>query len=101
MKYYITKGRGTLPLNNIYDGEFCMGVKCIDVRNDCYTTFNSKTDAEDYLKRKLSYLEDWITEDIPKQAELWAYKELFLENSKANYEKIKKSILNMKIHKLK
>ena len=97
--FVITKGRGTTPLNNIWDGEFCDGLKCIEVSNDCYTIFQSENNAREYLNRKLELLEEWINKDIPNQAKKWAEhnRQEFLDKNLEIYKKLKKAISNMKI----
>ena len=99
--YVITKGRGTVPLNNIWDTEFCTGTKCIDMSRSCYSIFECESHAREYLDRKLSELEDWIHKDIPEQAKKWTHgREHFLAGSQKSYEEIKKVISNMKIKKI-
>ena len=96
--FYITKGRGTTPLNTIWTGEFCMGVKCIDVSNKCYTMYECELDAQDYLERVKRELNEWIEKDIPEQAKNWGeHKQEFLDRNQKRYEDIKKVIDNMKI----
>jgi len=93
----ITKGRGSIPLNKVWDGEFCNGAKCIDVNANCYTNFESKAKAEEYITRTLTDLDTWINVEIPRQAEKWSSdtRGEFLAESQKHYEDIKKVVSKM------
>ncbi len=97
----VKSNRGSVPLNNIWDSEFCDGVKSLDFRRDCYTVFENKDNAEQYKARKLELLEKWISEDIPSQAKNWGDRaDDFMLRNKKRYEDIKKAIDRMVIKEI-
>ncbi len=99
MKIIITRKNGNTPLNNIWLGEFCGGVKCVQFSNRCWTVFNNIEDAEKYIIESLKSLDLWIKKDIQKQAKDWRKEDVieFLEKSEITYLKIKKLINSLVI----
>lgn len=101
MKFILTKRKGLIPLNNISEGEFCMGKKCLEFKHSCYTVFESEEQVKDFIERKLFYLKEWIEKDIPEQAKNWgSLTEKFIAESKEKHEEILKAIYNLKIKSL-
>jgi len=102
--YFIaTKKKGHLPLNAIRFQQFCDGKKkVIEVSSSCWLTFVNAKGVEDYKKRHLEMLEDWINIDIPRQAKSWDKKEVkaFLSNSQDIYEDLKKAINNLRAREI-
>jgi hypothetical protein len=101
MNFIITKNKGSIPLNNIWIGEFCTGKKCLEFKHSCYLNFKSEKEAKTFIQNKLSSLKEWIDKDIPKQAKSWGSEaENFIKKNKEVYQEISRAIHNLKIKKI-
>ncbi len=101
MSYFIKTATNNTPLNDIRDGEFCMGLGCFDFRYNCYATFKTILEAKEYLDYKKDLLNNWINIEIPKQANMFADRQNFIYKNTKFHISILRKIDKLVIEKIR